>query len=379
MSSSDGLKEREKFLKLKKNLYSSFKSKNFNKEFVGKSNSIFVGSYNYPDVNLGILSAENYNYNDDINFWVKNNLSISNIAEKRFNLINSKKPLNVSEASSLSSEQEIALSKREVQVEMSLDKVSSNFNFSSVEMPTGPSATLKNFNLVENSKIPTKVESIISDDLTASDMLLKLNKSFETSYLVQALSSGSLGFDKKLVPTKWPITAVDSLLSKNLKSVLKDNKLSGNFIFRGDYLGNYFLILFLEGPISFELMEFYNGKLVSDFEGINDSGNSAKNTKGAFYASKLSVFEYMKEQKIQSQVIILRFITDEYYLPLGVWVVREGVKKVFETSKINFSDETLLYNFVKIYSKKKFNIDLSNFEKLSDLIKNRSQKTLSDF
>ena len=49
--------------------------------------------------------------------------------------------------------------------------------------------------------------------------------------------------DRKLVPTRWSIVAVDSNIGDNLISQVKDYNQSGYLAYFGGYLGNYFLIL----------------------------------------------------------------------------------------------------------------------------------------
>ncbi|MCL4406837.1 hypothetical protein M1139_01955 [Candidatus Parvarchaeota archaeon] len=53
-----------------------------------------------------------------------------------------------------------------------------------------------------------------------------------------------------------------------------------------------------------------------------------KNTAGAYYAIRLAVLEKLREMKSQFSVLCIREITPEYFAPLGVWVVREGARKV---------------------------------------------------
>lgn len=380
------LKSKQDFLKLRNQILPKIKTKQIKQEYTAKTNSIFVGEYGYPKVNVGILSAEEYNHNDDSKFWIKNHLSISDIAEKRFDLINSRKESEVKQTQDLTEQQEIALAKRPTQVDVKLSKQpQSRYSIDNFNKPMGPSAELQNLKLVENAKIPTKVEKIVSDtDLKSTEGLnILYQKGFNYDYLTQALTSGSLGIkdNRKLVPTKWGITAVDDTVGKSLLNEIKDFQTTGNLAFQGSYLGNYFLVLLLEGNMAYELFEFFRdvAGATTDFENWKGRKNYANETAGGYYAARLPILEWMKENKRQSQALVLRFITDEYYMPLGVWVVRNAVAEAMKQKPIEFGSEELMINFAKAISKKKFNRNLEPFLVQSKLLDERKQKSLDEF
>ncbi|HDD05009.1 MAG TPA: hypothetical protein ENF51_00775, partial [Candidatus Aenigmarchaeota archaeon] len=109
------------------------------------------------------------------------------------------------------------------------------------------------------------------------------------------------------------------------------------------HYGNYFTVLLLPNKWSFELFElwrpesfWWRGKEVKvnrDFEGFYGRKNYAENTGGGYYAARLPVVEYLYEKRRQASVIVVRHITPDYYLPLGVWVVREGVRKALRNGR----------------------------------------------
>jgi hypothetical protein len=57
---------------------------------------------------------------------------------------------------------------------------------------------------------------------------------------------------------------------------------------------------------------------------------------GGYYASRLPVLEYLTEIKRQASVFVLREITPDYWAPLGVWVVREGMRKALQNPPKKF-------------------------------------------
>jgi hypothetical protein len=84
--------------------------------------------------------------------------------------------------------------------------------------------------------------------------------------------------------------------------------------------------------------------------------------------------------KRQASVLVFRFITDNYSMPLGVWVVREACRKALDSKDFEFSDQELLLNYARILSKNKFNIDLDILLSKSKILKeNNSQRRLFDF
>ena len=84
--------------------------------------------------------------------------------------------------------------------------------------------------------------------------------------------------------------------------------------------------------------------------------------------------------KRQSSVLCLRFITGEYAVPLGVWVVREAVRKALESKPLHFGDRDLMMKYAKSLIHKKFGFNLDNITKHSILLKElKAQRKLTSF
>ena len=205
--------------------------------FLGSSPpNIFIGSkLEYPKVNVGILSPpeqdENASIYSDVNYWVQNNFSIGQIVKYRTSLINSRFRTDVFEVRKsnrlIELAKEIGMASRPVDVEFELKKKPNlkKINFEEISMPMGPSAPLKKADITSNVKIDSRVEKIVNDtDLKAVEGLnILYEKGFSEQFLQQILSIGSLGLGKnrKLVPTRNSITAVDDQLGKRLISNVK--------------------------------------------------------------------------------------------------------------------------------------------------------------
>jgi len=70
--------------------------------------------------------------------------------------------------------------------------------------------------------------------------------------------------------------------------------------------------------------------LASANEGYEGRTGYVEETAGAYYASRLGVLEHLQERDRQAKCLVLREVTDDYWAPVGVWQVREGVRNAFE-------------------------------------------------
>lgn len=382
--------------------YSLINRETFNKkakqDYFGEAPNVFIGRYGYPKVNVGFLSSDILPKNADApKIWSKENYQIPNLIDLRSNLINSrfKSDIKSFDNKFLELTQEISQAKKPVDVEVHLEKKPSfNISFEKDVTPYGPSVEIKKARITENTKISTHVDKVVSDDelksVSALDYLYK--KGYDEHFLTKLISVGNLGLkeNRKLVPTRWSITAVDDTLAKNLINEIKKFNEYEYVAHFGGYLGNYYLILFFPEIWSYELFETYVGDITSpvkneietatDYENYNGRKNYATNTVGGYYASRLGTLEYLKNKKRQSSVLSLRFITNEYYMAMGVWVVRQATRMALKTKPITFSSKELMLKYANFLIKKKFNFDLNNLTKTSLLLKEIStQKKIHNF
>jgi len=325
--------------------------------------SVFVGSQlRYPLVNVGILSPlqkdENAWIYDDAKYWAKNNFRINEVVRLRDSLLNSRFQSRVSIHDSkdnqrfVSIAQEIALASKPVDVEMEFKK-SPIFQKKKdkVMIPHGMSVPLKKVAISGNVKINQKVDKAINDEIKAVEGISYLYKNnFDEYTLSKILSVGVLGMkkDKKLVPTKWSITATDDMLGKNLiKQIKKYKWIENHELFFGEFMGNCYLIMLFPSVWSYELFELYlpgsswnqssEIKASTDFENYDGRKTYATATAGGYYASRLPILEYLNSIKRQAGVLVIRVETPSYWAALGVWVVRESVRKALSHRKLEFA------------------------------------------
>ena len=362
--------------------------------FTSNAVSPFVGRFGYPNVNVGILappeqSDDSWLY-DAPKFWSSENFEIPKIVDFRSSLLNSRDNVNIKKKIKLIElSQDIAMSSKPVDVDIELkEKPRFQLNLDSHMAPTGPNAKLKKASLTENPKIHTKVYKVFSDtDLKANEAVNYLyENNFDENFLSKILSVGTLGLkkDRKLVPTRWSIVAVDSNIGNNLIFKVKDYNISNYLAYFGGYLGNYFLILMFSDVWSYELFETYvpnnhnfnlDLRYTTDHESYYGRKDYAINTVGGYYANRLGILEKLNEIKRQSSVLALRFITDEYSMPLGVWAVREATRKSVNNKPIEFSSKELMLTYAKNLLKKKFNFNLDKILEKSILLKSIKQQS----
>ena len=221
--------------------------------------SVFVGSkLKYPFMNVGVLSPlekkENSWLYDAEEYWAKNNFKIKDVLKLRNNLLNSRFKSRATDVrfgnKFLDVTKLIGIASKPVDLEIKLkNKIKINNERDKILKPRRFSASLKNARITSNVKVSEKVDKILNDDLKANQSISYLYKNnFNEYFLNKILSVGVLGLkkNKKLVPTRWAITAVDDALAKELLKQVQNYKLIETYqLLFSEFMGNQYLILFL--------------------------------------------------------------------------------------------------------------------------------------
>jgi hypothetical protein len=181
------------------------------------------------------------------------------------------------------------------------------------------------------------VDRITSDtDLSATEACMELTGSAVDVYQISKLmTAGLLGRKRKFVPTRWAITAVDDTVSVNLKrEIARFPPIEEICMFSGEIFGNRIACILVPGDWKYEMIEIW-GKhtlwggeedvIVQDREGMSKQGYSP--ISGAYYSARLAVCEYLMRIQRCARVIVVRSISNEYWAPLGTWVIREATRK----------------------------------------------------
>jgi hypothetical protein len=362
--------------------------------------SVFIGSgLRYPLVNVGILSPvekdENAWVYDDEKYWAENNFGINDVLQLRNSLLNSRFLSKVQDSrlnkKFVEIAKEIAVSSKPVDVEIELKhRLRFKKDRDRILTPHGMRAPLKKARVTGNVKIHRKLDRVMNDELKASESIEILYKGNFSEYsLNKILSVGVLGLrkNKKLVPTRWSITAIDDIIGKSLIKQIKNFRALENYeLFFGEFLGNQYAVLLFPGVWSYELFELYmpksswnpsgEVKASTDFENYFGRKEYAFATAGGYYASRLPVLEYLKKIKRQASVLVIRIETPSYWAGLGVWVVRESVKKSLDKKAIKFNSREELIESAKKIGKIKFKFDYENILRRSKLLNEKKEQRI---
>jgi hypothetical protein len=354
-------------------------------DFFGPAPSIFVGQQGYPDVFVGPMTSldpENAALLDNPADWYGS--SLDDIIRMRSLLVRSKRRQGIKERSRyIEQSKELALSVKPTDIEVLFKtKPTYRMNFSPISQPMGPSGVVEKFTLTENPKIPRRVDAVVSDELLAADAALALYKNqFDVYYLTTVLSSGALGIadNKKLVPTRWSITAVDDIIAKALmKDIRTYPQLNEFLVYENTYLDNHFEVLMMPGSWEFELFEAWSPNTLwtagnerpviqAEYEGYSGRTKYAEKEGGGYYAGRIGVVEKLHQMRRQARAVVFREIYEGYTVPVGVWEVRENVRHALEKKPEKFANLSEALSAVD----RRLRIPTSEYTRISEVLKQR--------
>lgn len=325
--------------------------------FFGPSHEVFVSSHNYPSVSYGPMGGLEEKIVPTKELY---GLPYDRIIEIRSATVSGRRFTTVSKRME-NEMRDVALSRKAVDVEMQFTKTPSpKVVFSSVVQPMGPSAPLRRFRQAENPKIPRRVDSVVDEGLKATEAVSLLwDRGYDNYYLTNIFATGAFGTHqkKKMVPTRWSITAMDDTLGKEMmKKVREFREISDILLFSNDYLHNHFEVLLIPGGWEFENFEAWSPKSVwaegsrdavvtEEYEPFGGRWRYADKQAGGYYASRFGVLEYLYRVRRQARAIVFREVGSGYSVPVGVWEVRENVRhammkrpQIFSTLKDAFDE-----------------------------------------
>ena len=346
--------------------------------------SVFVGSYNYPKVFVGPMVPPihgNTELLDSPEKW--KGKTLEEIINFRLRLVRGiqKIPIEQTEGRYIENLQEVTMSSKPTDLDLIFKKnVSSNISISDESAPFGPVGEIKSAKF-SGSTSTKSIEKIFYDrDMKAQDAVLKLyNSGIEISKIQKCFSIGMLGQKRKLVPTKWSITATDDIISKSMvNKILENNLIDTCKIFSYEHLGNVFSVVLFPHRWVFEMIEAWYSNGILGFGSDNEDArgiNHPPHIAGAYFAAKLAVSEYLIKNKIQAGVLIFREIRPEYAIPVGVWQVREGIREAMKQQPQITSD----YNQALDVASTKTSVSKKEWISNGNMTNIIRQKTLLDF
>jgi hypothetical protein len=299
--------------------------------YAGISPSLFIGSYGYPEFSGGPLLIDDP---DNPPLWLSEGRSIDDIVGIRARTIRGKGSIR----RYTDNLQEIALSDRPIEVDVAFERpVTFDLTFDGTIAPVGLSGAVKQLEVTGNAHIDRIVDRVTSDtDMSATEACAALSVSdIDVYHITRLFSAGLLGRKRTFVPTRWAITAVDDTVSTRLKKEIAGYPpLEEIRLFSGEIFGNRIVCILVPGDWKYEMIEIWNRHtlwggdedvIVQDREGMVKQGYSP--ISGAYYSARLAACEYLSSVRRCARVILIRIVSNEYWAPLGTWVVREAARR----------------------------------------------------
>jgi len=366
-------------------LYSrmKFRDSTYKQSISGSSPpSVFIGRWNYPKVFVGPLIPPMHGDTmimDLPESWVTRNRD--DVMDFRFSLIRGKEAVRVDEFNrTVEMLQQVALAKKSLDINAEFAKKPRGSFFNEDVQPFGPSAPLKSIE-ISNEKLEPHLEKAYYDtDLLSKEAVITLyDKSLPISTIQKAFSVGAFGVNRKLVPTRWSITAVDSTLAATLLDEVRSYPLIDAYqVYEYSSMNTHFLILLMPVQWQYEMIEAFirvlgdEQVIFSDWEPYAGKKEYAS-IGGCYYSGRLAIAEKLQSMKRQAGAIVFR---ESYpgYIPLGVWLVRECMRSALDGRPLEFSD----FRTAMSYISTKLQLPITRFKSVSALLKQR-QSTLKRF
>jgi hypothetical protein len=353
--------------------------------------SVFIGSWNYPDVYAGPMIAPLHGDTaimDMPESWISGCKTQEEIIGYRLNLVRGKHRVNTADLDNRFIEklQEISLSERSIESEVSFASRPMGMSFSEEYTPFGPSAAIEKFE-IESGRWNRDLENVYYDtDLRAGEAVTDLHKKgVPFSSIQKAFSVGIMGkkYRRRLVPTRWSITACDTMIGDRLLADVKKFPLIDTVrIHEFSSLHNNYAVILMPTGWQYEWSEAFlhilgNEELVfSDYEGCKKkTGYSPLG--GCYYSCKMAVLEALAREQKQAGAIILREAL-QGYVPMGVFNVRENVRSAMLQPAKEFEDIRKALGYLS----GRFTLPIRRFIEEGTLLRNsirHRQCTLQDF
>lgn len=353
--------------------------------------SVFIGSWNYPQVFAGPMIAPLHGDTiimDRPESWIPERKSQEDIIRYRLNLVRGKRRVKVTNLQDrfIGKLRDIAHSSSSLESMAQFQHAPQGVSFSHEHTPFGPSAALERLE-IGNSRWEQHLEkAYYDDDLPAADAVVDLHEvGLPFSSIEKAFSLGSFGIGKRrrLVPTRWAITACDSTLANRmLEKVRAYEPIDCCQVREFSSLNNYYAVLLLPNAWQYEWMEAFlhimghEELIFSDYE--NNAGKRGySRVGGCYYSCKMAVLEALAREKKQAGAMVFR---EAYpgYVPLGVFNVRENVRNAMKEKALPFEDMKSALWHISSH----LQLPIKKFIQESDLLKEQlksRQTTLSSF
>ncbi len=329
------------------------------KDLAGSSPpAIFVGRYGYPKVDIGPLLPPEFGDTtvmDRPEMWMGK--TIDEIVDFRFKLVRGKYRIDARDFARseriVNDVQELALIERPVDIETSFThKPRGRIVLDDEVQPFGPSARMESMRM-GNGRLERNLErSFYDTDMKAADAVVAAYRNGTLiSEIEKAFSVGTMGIGKnrRFVPTRWSITAVDDIIGRNMLKTTRFYETIDDFrIYQWEQLDNRWIVMLMPCTWRFDLIEAWypnttwnpTGKtvdIISDCE-FFDGRTGYAHIGGCYYASRMAVNELLTRERRTAGAVIMREAHPGYVMPVGVWNVRENVRAALKTVPYHYEN-----------------------------------------
>jgi DNA repair protein NreA len=357
---------------------------------------VFVGRFGYPKVYVGPLVPPVHGDTrilDAPEEWVGH--SMEDIVQFRSQLVRGMHRVHVMDVDRggriVDQTRELALGTSPADVEAGFArKPHGRVVLDDNVQPFGPSAPLRRLD-VATVKVDPNLDRASSDtDLRTKEAVLDLyGRGTSVSKIQRAFSIGAFGIGKnrRFVPTRWSITAVDDTIGKELRERVKAFPLVNEIrIYEAIGFDDRFLVVMIPRPWRYELIEAWypntlwnplgrEAVMFGDHEGFEGRTTYAS-IGGCYYAARLAVGEALARERRQAATVILRETHPGYIMPVGVWNVREHVREALRRPPHSFGTMREALAHLRI----RLDIPMDRYVRMSEVLQNvLHQRTFDDF
>jgi len=340
--------------------------------------SVFIGTFNYPKVYVGPMLTPDPGDTSILDMpeaWIPQHKTQEQIIRYRLDLVRGKHRVGIKDLVNrlVQKLQEISLAKSSVESEAQFRYQPKGFTFNEEHTPFGPSAPIEKFSIGNVSWEHHLEKAHYDTDLKSAEAVVNLyNDGVLFSQIQKAFSTGTMGIGKnrKLVPTRWSITAVDSTLANHLyDEVIYNEILDRYLVFEFSSLNNYYIVILTPTPWQYEWIEAFIGVMGENTVIFGDSElfkpkKEYSSVGGCYYSCKFAVLEALSRMKKQAGAIVLREAYEDY-VPLGVFNVRENVRNALLQTPIEFDSLKSTLGYVST----KLRLPLSSFMNESKVLR----------
>jgi len=360
------------------------------KEIEGFGSAPIVGEKNYPFLQIHNSSNENKN-----NSYLNSNKIVKqgykHIFElKAKNILGSTQNTYIKNTTNRINNEiiDIYKSKKAIEFnskfekELKFDKILTN-KMSGI---MGSKNELESLQATENTKTSKQIEKYSSNDAKAKEAIIKLyERGKNEQQIIHLLSLGVFGvnINKKLVPSRWAITAYDKTIEHYLYKKITKYPIINEFeVYYYKNKSDTHVNILLPDHYTGTHTENWSDSYSDEWDGFNTDYFNHVNkiptpdplNSGGYYATKVALNEHLNSRKKQASAIMVRVIRN-YDVPLGVVFVRECVRESFKNRIFKTNSFKELEKYIKI----NFPIHYKHFIESKVLQEQRKQTKLNQF